>query len=107
MSKDLKKIFGARVKHYRKLAELTQEALAEKVGLSTHTISYIERSKNLVSMTKLPVLSSALGVELYKLFIDVDLEDTSKIDEINKLLKTANNRQLSIFAELLKNILDL
>ena len=107
MAKDFKKIFGNRVRYYRNLLGLTQEQLAEKVGISTHTVSYIERGKNLISMTKLPVLCSALEIELYKLFIEVDLEDTSKIDEINKLLKTANNKQLSIFAELLKNILDL
>lgn len=107
MVRDLKKIFGAKVKYYRKLAQLTQEQLAEKVGLSTHTVSYIERGKNLISMTKLPVLCSALDIELYKLFIETDFEvGADKVEEINRLLKTANSKQLSIFAELLKNILE-
>lgn len=107
MGKDFKKLFGARVRYYRNLLGLTQEALAEKVGISTHTISYIERGKNLISMTKLPVLCSALDIELYKLFIDTDFEvGADKVEEINRLLKTANSKQLSIFAELLKNILE-
>lgn len=108
MAKDFKKIFGNRVRYYRNLSGLTQEQLAEKVGISTHTVSYIERGKNLISMTKLPVLCTALEVELYKLFIDTDFDvEVGKLEEINRLLKSATNKQLSIFAELLKNILDL
>ena len=107
MGKDFKKLFGARVRYYRNLLGLTQEALAERVGISTHTVSYIERGKNLISMTKLPVLCSALDIELYKLFIETDFEvGADKVEEINRLLKTANSKQLSIFSELLKNILE-
>lgn len=108
MGKDFKKLFGARVRYYRNLLGLTQEALAEKVGISTHTVSYIERGKNLISMTKLPVLCSVLDIELHKLFIDTDFEvEADKVEEINRLLKTANSKQLSIFSELLKNVLEL
>ena len=108
MGKELKKVFGNRVKHYRNLLGYSQEKLAELVGISSHTISYIERGKNFISMTKLSVLCNALQVEPYQLFIDRDFSpDVDKINEINRLLTTANEKQLNILIGLLYNILDI
>ncbi len=108
MAKDFKKNFGARVKHYRNLANLSQEKLAEKVGLSPHTISYIERGKNNISFTKLPVLCAALEIEPYQLFINIDnKENPDKIETINKMLKTANARQINILMNIISGILDI
>ena len=49
MDKSLKKLFGQRVKYYRNLKGLSQENLAERVGISANTIGYIERGKNAIS----------------------------------------------------------
>ena len=108
MGKELKKVFGNRVKHYRNLLGYSQEKLAELVGISSHTISYIERGKNFISMTKLSVLCNALQVEPYQLFIDRDFSpDVDKINEINRLLTTANEKQLNILIGLLHSVLDI
>lgn len=108
MSKELKKVFGSRVRHYRNLLGYSQEKLAELVGISSHTVSYIERGKNFLSMTKLSVLCNALEVEPYQLFIDKDFNpDVDKINEINRLLTTASKKQLNILIGLLYNILDI
>ena len=108
MSKELKKVFGNRVRHYRNLLGYSQEKLAELVGISSHTVSYVERGKNFLSMTKLSVLCNALEVEPYQLFIDRDFTpDDNKISEINRLLTTASEKQLNILIGLLHNILDI
>lgn len=108
MTKNFKKLFGSRVKHYRKLMGYSQEKLAELVGISSHTVSYIECGKNLISMTKLPLLCSALQIDPYKLFVDTGINpDKDKIDEINRLLCSANEKQLNIIVKLLTNILDI
>ena len=39
--------FGDRLKYFRKTAGLTQAALAEKVGISTHHVTQIERGLTL------------------------------------------------------------
>ena len=105
---NLKKLFGLRVKHYRLLSNLSQEELAERVGLSSHTISYIERGKNFISMSKLSILCSALDIKPYQLFIDItNMDNKNKIEEINNLLKPATEKQLNIFISLLKNIIDI
>ena len=107
MAKDFKKIFGARVRHYRTLISYSQEKLAEQIGISAHTVSYIERGKNFLSMTKIPALCLALQIEPYKLFIDADIErDTERLDELSRLLSMADNRQIGIILNVTKSILD-
>lgn len=107
MGKDFKKIFGSKVRHYRNLLGYSQEKLAERIGISAHTVSYIERGKNFLSMTKIPTLCNALEIEPYRLFINTDADiDADRLDEITRLLKAADNKQLGIILNLLKNILD-
>ena len=105
MTQEFKKQFGLKVKYYRQLIGYSQEKLAEKVGISPNTVSYIERGKNTISFTKLPALCSALEIEPYKLFIDSE-NDSDKISEINKILKLANEKQLNIIFNLIKNLFD-
>lgn len=107
MERNLKKIFGINVRHYRELLGYTQEQLAEKIGISSNTVGYIERGKNSISFTKLPALCNALKIEAYQLFIDKEIPfDVNKIDKINNLLKTATNKQLRIILNIISNILD-
>lgn len=104
MVKDFKKNFGKRVK----LLGLSQERLAELIGISSNTVGYIERGKNSISMAKLPALCSALHVEPHQLFLSDDfVSDINKIDQINILLARANNKQLGVIFNLIKNLLDL
>lgn len=105
MTQDFKKQFGQKVKYYRQLIGYSQEKLAEKVGISPNTVSYIERGKNTISFTKLPALCSALEIEPYKLFIDSE-NVSDKISEINKILALANEKQLNIIFNLIKNLFD-
>lgn len=108
MDNDFKKYFGSRVKHFRNLLGYSQEKLAEKVGISSNTVSYIERGKNTISFTKLPALCNALKIEPYQLFINTNYDsEDDRIKKINELLKTATDKQLAIILNLIINILDL
>jgi len=105
---NFKKLFGERVRHYRKLSNLSQEKLAELVGMSPNTISYIENGKTNISFAKLPVFSTALNVKTYQFFIDVNCNpDTKRIDKINELLNTANEKQLGIILNFVQDVLDI
>lgn len=62
---------GYNIAYYRKHANLTQEELAEKVGISRAHISAIE-APNIVRKVSLDVLlniASVLNIEAYKLLI--------------------------------------
>lgn len=108
MDKSLKKLFGQRVKYYRNLKGLSQENLAERVGISANTIGYIERGKNAISFSKIPALSASFDVKPYQLFIDTNTNSSDKtIEQIETLLKTANERQLNIFLNIISSILDI
>lgn len=104
---NFKKDFGKKVKYYRTLANLSQEKLAERVGISVNTVSYIEHGKNSISFSKLPALCRALSIEPHQLFIDIECENENKIEKINKILKIATPRQLNIIQNLIVNILDM
>lgn len=65
---NIKRIFGENLKHYRKKIGLTQEELAEKVGVGTVHLGNIETGKKFVSAELLEALSSELKVSPSALF---------------------------------------
>lgn len=60
---DLKDVVAANVRHLRHECDLTQEELADRVGLSFRYIGSVERGQASPSVTVLGRLASALGVE--------------------------------------------
>ncbi|MBP8081647.1 MAG: helix-turn-helix transcriptional regulator [Spirochaetes bacterium] len=65
---NIKRIFGENLKHYRKKLGLTQEELAEKVGVGTVHLGNIETGKKFVSAELLESLSVELKVSPSALF---------------------------------------
>ena len=68
MDKDLleEMIFemGNRIRSCRKNAGMSQETLAEKVNLSPHQLSNIERGKSLIKVNNLICIADILGVSM-------------------------------------------
>ena len=64
--------FGLKVQYYRKLRGLTQEAFADKAGISWSYLAKIESPTRAfgVSMEKLFAIAEALEVPVTKLFED-------------------------------------
>lgn len=62
------KLFGARLRHYRERAGMTQKELADKLGYTSHTSIYkIEIGDNSIPLSKLPDFCVALDVEPWDL----------------------------------------
>ena len=72
---DIVKIFCSNVKKYRVSLGLSQEQFAEKCGLHRTYISSIERFQRNVSLENVQRISTALGVEVYKLFMEDNTND--------------------------------
>ena len=64
--------FGLKVQYYRKLRGMTQEAFADKAGISWSYLAKIESPTRAfgVSMDKLFAIAEALNVPVSKLFED-------------------------------------
>lgn len=60
--------FGANIKLYRKQLGLSQEKLGELSGLSTNTVSTLEKGKSFVKYSSLEGLVKALGITVFDLF---------------------------------------
>jgi len=59
-----KELLGARIREVRKLRQLSQERLAEKVGVEPKQISRIEGGKSAPSLDTLEAIAKHLQVEM-------------------------------------------
>ena len=85
--KNFYKEFGKRLKQLRLQANLTQEELAEKIGVATKTVSYWENAHNPITLSKIPIIADVLGVPIYKLFIFLNVEEKQADKEYITLLQ--------------------
>ncbi len=98
------KQFGERVKFIRENRNLTQEKMAEYVGLEYQTISRIETGENFTSFVTLLKIAECLNVEIKDLF---DYNNIQPEDELlNKIifeLQNANAEELKFFYSMILN----
>lgn len=84
---EIKKLFGKKVKEKRLALSLTQEALAEKIGISAKSLSQIELGNNFVSAENLEAICVALNVKPRNLFDFQEDENIDKYQFVNEKLK--------------------
>ena len=83
----IKAVFGTNIKYYRKKQELTQEQLAEKLGITPKHLSTIETGANFVSAELLEKFTRHFLISASALFysveeISVDDNILSQIDRV-------------------------
>lgn len=89
---NIKKLLGKRLQEIRKSKKLTQEQIAELVGLETSSISNIENGKYYPSAENLEKIIKALCVSPSDLFSFEDLNSSEKlIDEMVESMKNDEN----------------
>ena len=86
---DVKKLFGKNVKEHRLKMKLTQEELAEKIGISPKSLSQIELGNNFISAENLSAICFALNVKAKTLFDFGEDENPDKLKFINEKLKNS------------------
>lgn len=64
----IKEYFGIRLKSIRRATGLTQEALAEMIGINQRPLTRIETGKNMPSFKTVEKLCEALSIEPCELF---------------------------------------
>ena len=94
---------GQRVRKYRKAQLLSQEQLAELVGISVTHMSHIETGNTKLSLPVLVELARVLEVQTDDLLRDHYFERSKAENEILQLLDTCDERQLKILTDLLRS----
>lgn len=78
---NIKELFGKKVKELRIKNNLSQEELAEQIGIAERNLSKIECGKSFIRAEKLAKLSEILNVKLNNLFDFDYYKDLDKIRE--------------------------
>ena len=78
---NIKKLLGNRIREIRRSKNLTQEKLAELVGIGTPNISYIETGKFAPSMDTLEKIAEVLEVKPFELYMFEPLKPANELRE--------------------------
>jgi transcriptional regulator with XRE-family HTH domain len=105
---DIKRAVGKRIKIVRQRSGLTQDQLAEQVGLSPKYISGIERGVENPTMDILIRLAKMLGVEPYDLFLFGESEESEKAlrKGIEKMVREADSVKLQLYFDVMRKVLE-
>ena len=79
---DIKKELGSKIKSIRKSKGLTQEQLAELIGIEPPSLSYIETGKFSPSIETLQKLSEVLQVGVWEFYYFETLSNAQMIAEL-------------------------
>lgn len=96
--------FGENLKKLRKSKDLTQEALADFLGMSFQAISKWERGDTYPDITMLPIIASFFGVTVDSLLGTNTMEKEKKINEYcEKYSRLLSENKLVQARDMLKN----
>lgn len=94
---------GQRIRKARKANNMSQEQLAEKVGISTTHMSHIETGNTKLSLPVFVDIACALSVHTDELLYDMSqLNKTSVKQEISDILDSCTTSEACILLDILK-----
>ena len=94
---------GQRIRKNRKAQGISQETLAEQVGISVTHMSHIETGNTKLSLPVLVDIATVLDVRTDDLLYDgTSAERSATVDEIVQILDTCTAQQLKIIKNILK-----
>ena len=101
---DIKKLLGNRIQEIRKSKKITQEFLAESIGIETASMSNIERGKYYPTAENLNKILSILQIQPDELFDFKHLAPAKDlIEEMNNSMKN-NDRLVRLMYKFYRSI---
>ena len=97
-------VIGQKIRKYRKARKLSQETLAEKVGISTTHLSHIETGNTKLSLPVLVQLSVALDVHTDDLLFDQSCNRSVTMDDLSEVLDSCTTDQVKIIVDIIKAV---
>ena len=93
---------GQKIRKYRKAMGMSQEQLAEKVGISTTHMSHIETGNTKLSLPVLVDISKVLEVRTDDLLFDAPSEKGLSIKELTDILETCTAEETRVITDMAK-----
>lgn len=90
---------GQRVRAFRRAQDLSQEELAEKIGISITHMSHIETGNTKLSLSVFFRLSQALGVGMDDLLREGSSDRSARLLELEEVLAGCDAEQSRIILE--------
>lgn len=95
---------GRRIRKYRKASGLSQDQLAEKIGISITHMSHIETGNTKLSLPVLVAVAEALEVRCDDLLYEHETSGRVKlIDELATELEGCDTNELKALTDILKS----
>lgn len=97
---------GQRIRKFRKAQGLSQEELAEKIGISVTHMSHIETGNTKLSLSVFVDIANVLNVQTDDLLNDRNFGCISKAKgELSEILEGCSSEQLNIISDVVKSLL--
>ncbi len=97
------KAIGKRIKIARIRTNLTQETVADKIGVTPQHVSNIETGNSSVSLTTLVAIANLLNVSVDELLCDTVLKSKAVfIKEADDIFKDCNEYEVRVLVDVLK-----
>ncbi len=93
---------GQRIRKYRKAQGLSQEQLAESIGISVTHMSHIETGNTKLSLPVFVQITQALGARADELLSDEPTGRSISSNEIAEVLDRCSPAQARVLADLVK-----
>jgi transcriptional regulator with XRE-family HTH domain len=101
----IKKLIGMRIQSLRRSHKMSQEGLAEKMGISPKYLSSIERGKENPTLDTFIKLAESLDVEISELFNYTGEKSPKELKLfISNLMKSQDEEKLKLAAKMMKAI---
>ena len=99
----LKKKLGVRIQEIRKSKNMTQEKLAEAIGLNVPNLNNIERGKKFVSAETLEKIIKALNINESELFDFAHIKSRDELlNLIINILKNSTDKDIKYFYRMIR-----
>lgn len=93
---------GQRIRTLRKAQGLSQEQLAERIGISVTHMSHTETGNTKLSLPVFVCIADVLGVPTDDLLHDPPTSQSTSIHEIDKLLAHCSPQQVRIISDIVR-----
>lgn len=94
---------GQKIRKYRKVHGLSQEKLAEQIGISVTHMSHIETGNTKLSLLVLVNIAKVLEVQTDDLLFDSLSDRKASFNELADLLENCSTAQIRIITDIAKS----